>query len=182
MFSQENTKTTITVVGESAFAAEIDKYHITVTLKKTEDKSLSEVTQIYNDQLKGLGINFSTFHKNIPLELMYAQSYIKDVMYYTYTTTSQEEMIHIIKQKMEGLTIFHSEVTLKKKSNDEWATIAAVAIEDALMKAEKIAHKLNKKLGNIINIQNPDSSLLDIDLYRPEELQKHLVTVTFDLQ
>ena len=53
---------------------------------------------------------------------------------------------------------------------------------DYTVKAEKIVSKLNKKLGGIAKIEDLNTEVSYLDFYRPDILQKHMVTVVFNLQ
>lgn len=187
--SQENN-TTLTIVGETNKQIEVNNYFITISLKQIvadgyqqlEPKSLSQVKQLYSDKLKTIGVDFSKFQKNVLYQLYASYSEVNDVSYYNYATASEEEMIKIIKQKMNGLTIVQIEAVAKEKNNTEWSALTLAAIEDAKVKAKKTADHLNKKLGRIVKIENSDSRTQYINMYKPEEVQKHLVTVTFTLE
>ena len=188
-FSQENAKT-LTIVGEANKQVEVNSYILTISLKQIvadgyqqlEPKSLSQVKQMYSDKLKTIDVDFNTFRKNVLYQLYASYSEVKDVSYYNYTTTSQEEMIKIIKQKMNGLTIVQIEAVAKEKTNTEWSVLTSTAIKDAKVKAQKIADDLHKKLGIIVKIENSDTRMQYLNMYKPEEIQKHLVTVTFTLE
>ncbi|WP_025666646.1 SIMPL domain-containing protein [Aquimarina megaterium] len=189
VISQENN-TTLTIVGEAKKQIEIDSYSLTISLRQIvangnlnfELASLSQITQNYKDKLKTIGVDFSKFQKNVLLQLYTSYSEAHDVSYYNYATTSEEEMIKIIKQKMNGLTIVQVEAVAKEKNNTEWSALTLAAIEDAKVKAKKTADHLNKKLGRIVKVENSDSRTQYINMYKPEEIQKHLVTVTFTLE
>lgn len=187
--SQENSKT-ITVVGEANKQIEVNNYFLTISLKQIvadgyqqlEPKSLSQVKQLYSDKLKAIGVDFSKFQKNVLYKLYASYSEVNDVSYYNYATTSEEEVIKITKQRMNGLTVMQVEAVAKEKNNTEWAALTLTAIEDAKVKAKKTADHLNKKLGHIVKIENSDSRTQYINMHKPEEIQKHLVTVTFTLE
>lgn len=189
VFSQENTKT-LTIIGEANKQVEVNSYFLTISLKQIvadgyqqlEPKSLSQVTQMYSDKLKTIGVDFNKFRKNVLYRLYASYSEVKDVSYYNYTTTSEEEMIKIIKLKMNGLAIVQIEAVAKEKTNEEWVVLTSAAIKDAKVKAQKIAGDLHKKLGTIIKIENSDTRMQYLNMYKPNEIQKHLVTVTFTLE
>ncbi|MDY8138528.1 hypothetical protein [Aquimarina sp. 2201CG5-10] len=190
MFSQGNTDRTITVIGETNKKVEIGYYHLSISLKEVvsdgyqqlESKTLSEVIQMYKDRLKTINVDFNAFQKNIPLQLYSSYGEIKDAMCYNYTTTSQEEILNIIKQRMKGLTLVQVETIAKEKSNDQLAILTTAAIEDAKIKAKKIADKLNKKLGDIIKVENSNAGIEYVNVYGLDELQKYQVTVTFTMK
>ncbi|WP_103863755.1 SIMPL domain-containing protein [Aquimarina sp. I32.4] len=189
VFSQENSKT-LTIVGEAGKQVEIENYFLTISLKQIvadgyqqlEPKSLSEVEQLYTDKLKAIGVDFSKFSKNTLYQLYTSYSQVNDVSYYNYSTSSEEEMIKIIGQKMNGLTITQVEATAKEKTNTELVALTQTAIEDAKKKAQKIAEGLNTKLGDIIKIEDSSSKMQYINMYKPQEVQKQLITVTFKLE
>ncbi|PKV49894.1 uncharacterized protein DUF541 [Aquimarina sp. MAR_2010_214] len=189
VISQENTKT-ITIIGEANKQIEVNTYSLTISLKQIvadgyqqlEPKSLSQVKQLYSDKLKSIGVDFSKFQKNVLYQLYSSYSQVSEISHYNYVTTSEEEMVEIIKQKMNGLTIIQVEAKAKEKNNTELAALTHTAIEDAKVKAKKTADLLNKKLGHIIKIENPNSRTQYINMYKPDEIQKHLVTVTFTIE
>ncbi|WP_103071191.1 SIMPL domain-containing protein [Aquimarina sediminis] len=187
--SQDNAKT-ITIIGEANKQIEVNTYSLTISLRQivangyqqVEPKSLSEVTQIYENKLKAVGIDFNKFRKNVLYKLYASYSEVNDISYYNYIATSEEEITKIIKQKMNGLTIVQIEAVAKEKTNEQWATLTQAAIEDAKIKAQKIATTLDQKIGEIVKIENSDTRTQYINMYKPDEIQKHLVTVTFRLE
>ncbi|WP_062053221.1 hypothetical protein [Aquimarina longa] len=189
--AQENNNSTLSIIGETDKKIVINNYRITIALKEivsngyqqTEPKSLSEVTQLYSDKLKGIGVDFGKFNKN-NLYKVYTSSYseVGDVAYYNYTSSSEEEILKVIKQKSTGLTVIQTEASPKKLTNEEWANLTNAAIQDAKIKGKKIASHLSKKLGKIITIENTDTKTQHIASYRPNEIQKHLVKVVFTLE
>ncbi|WP_074408252.1 MULTISPECIES: hypothetical protein [Aquimarina] len=189
VISQENNAT-LTIVGEANKQIEVNNYVLTISLKQLvangyqqlEPKSLSQVKQSYSDKLKTIGVDFSKFQKNVLYQLYASYSEVNDISYYNYTTASEEEVIKITKQRMNGLTIMQVEAVAKEKNNTEWAALTLTAIEDAKVKAKKTADHLNKKLGHIIKVENSDSRTQYINMHKPEEIQKHLVKVTFTLE
>ncbi len=189
IIAQENNKT-LTIVGEANKQVEVSSYFLTISLKQIvadgyqqlEPKSLSEVQQMYSDKLKAIGVDFGKYNKNILYQLYASYSEVNDVVYYNYTSTSEEEITKIINQKMNGLTVIQVEVNPKEKTNKEWANLTLTAIENAKTKAKKAAEGLGKKLGEIIKIENSDTSVQHINIYKPEEIQKHFVTVTFTIE
>ncbi len=188
--SQENIQT-IAVLGEANKHLEVDRYFLTISLKQivgngsqqVESKSLLQVEQMYKDKLKAIGIDFSKFQKSVLGQLYMAYSEENEVSYYNYVSTSKEEILKILKQKIDGLAIRRIQVDAKEKTNEEWASLSFLAIEDAKMKAQKTADLLNKKLGEIIKIESFDSKTQYIDdMYRADEIQKHHVKVTFAIE
>ncbi|WP_109434840.1 MULTISPECIES: SIMPL domain-containing protein [Aquimarina] len=187
--AQENGKT-LTVVGEANKQVEVSSYFLTISLKQIvadgyqqlEPKSLAEVQQMYSDKLKAIGVDFSKYSKNILYQLYASYSEVNDVAYYNYTSTSEEEIMKIIKQKMNGLTVVQVQADAKEKTNKEWADLTLTAVEDAKTKAQKAAEGLGKKLGEITKVVNSDTKAQYINMYKPDEIQKHLVTVTFTIE
>ncbi|WP_438710047.1 SIMPL domain-containing protein [Aquimarina muelleri] len=187
--SQENTKT-LTIVGESKKKIEIGSYNLTVSLKEIvtdgyqqhEPKSLSQVKQIYTDKLKAIGVDFNNFHKNFAYQFYSSYSETNDVAYFYFNSTSQEEIKKIIDIKMNGLNIVQVEIIAKEKTNEQLADLTHIAIEDAKIKASKIANNLHKKLGDIIKVENTSTREQYIDMYKPEQDQKHYATVTFTIE
>ncbi len=188
--SQENLQT-ITVLGEANKHLEVDRYFLTISLKQivsnggqqVESKSLLQVEQIYKDKLKDIGVDFSKFQKSVLGQLYMAYSEENEVSYYNYVSTSEEEILKILKQRMNGLAIRRILVDAKEKTNEEWASLTFLAIEDAKMKAQKTADLLNKKLGEIIKIESSETKMQYIaDTYRADEIQKHHVKVTFAIE
>ncbi len=187
--SQEKAKT-LTIVGEAKKKAEVDSYNLTISLKQIvtdgyqqhEPKSLSQVKQMYADRLKAIGIDFSAFHKNFIYQFYSSYSEVNDVEYFYFNSTSQEEIHKVIDIKMNGLSIVQVEVIAKDKTNEELADLTHIAIEDAKIKASKITKNLHQKLGSILKVENTSTKEQYIDMYKPEQDQKHYVTVTFTIE
>lgn len=189
LFSQERIKT-ITVIGETENRVEIGRYHLTLSLKQIvpdgyqhlEPKSLLELKQLYNDKLKEIGVDFGKFKENLLLYLYLANSELNDTAYYSYSTTSSDEIQKIIKQRMKGLTVINVEVIAKEKNNEELAVLSNLAIEDAKVVAQKIAKKLNKKLGDIVKVEDSNTKAQYMDTYKFIAPQKYSVTVQFSIE
>lgn len=187
--SQEKSKT-LTIVGEAKKKSEVASYNLTISLKQIvtdgyqqhEPKSLSEVKQMYADKLKTIGVDFGTFHKNFIYQFYSSYSEVNDVEYFYFNSASQEEIHKVIDIKMNGLSIVHVEAIAKEKTNEELANLTHTAIEDAKIKASKIAANLHQKLGNIIKVEDANTKEQYIDTYKPEQDHKYYVTVTFALE
>jgi hypothetical protein len=189
IFAQEGIKT-ITVIGKTEKQIQIGSYHLTISLhqitpdgyQQSESKSLAQIKQAYSNKLKAVGVNFSTFKENKPLYAYMSHNESNDVVYYSYSTTSSFEIRKVIAQKMSGMRIYNVEVIAKEKTNDELVNLASKAIINAKVTAQKIADKLNKKIGAIMKIENSNTADQYLDYYKPNKPQKHYITVTFTLE
>lgn len=190
VFCQEQAKT-ITVIGETKKQVEIDSIYLTISLnqiksneydKQVEPMTLSQVTQNYRNKLKQENIDFSEFKENIPMHLYQSFSSENDIAYYSYATTSVDMIKNIVKQKVNGVTIMFVEIIAKEKTQDELASLTGEALINAKAVAQKIANKINKKIGAIIKIEDTNSADQYIDYYKLSKPQKHFVNVTFALE
>ncbi|WP_299252411.1 SIMPL domain-containing protein [uncultured Lacinutrix sp.] len=188
--AQEN-RNTITVVGETETSVEDNSYTILVSLQQilvyegqgeVEVASVSEVKNNYINKLGDLGIDFSRFRRSTYYEFVssYGQSRVTE--YYFLKTSNKEEVRKIINLKLAGTSIANTEIESKKLTNDELVSLAKKAMDNAKNKAEALAKKMNKTVGDVVGIVDQNTSAQYAQSYGTNRLQSHTVTVSFELQ
>lgn len=188
-------QTTLIIKGEANYQIEVESYSFLVSLKEiiasqhpqepVEQKNLTQLEKMYYDKLKAIGIDFGQFKRNDSNWIHSAPySHPTDVcqLFYNYITTSKDEATKIVNLKMNGLAIVLTTIAAKEKTNEELATLTLDAVEDAKLKATIIADNLNKKVKDIVKIENSDTKKQYLDVCNPDEIQKHCVTVTFTIE
>ncbi len=185
-FSQESNS--ITVQGETEFTIEKTKSYVAyLQLKELksdgysnfEDKSLESVREQFKIKLNNIGLNFNDFIENKHLFFYSSYADPNESMYYTFKTNSEADLTKFLSMKMIGLTVHNVEIISEKLTPEDASKLALKAIENAREKAQKIAEKLNKKIGNIITINDPNSSSIAISYYNNNNV--YSVNVKFNL-
>ncbi len=187
IFGQQNN--TITVTGEASKKVEIKEYIINIEFKdlvadgyqNLESKKRSEIIEGYKNKIKHQGIDFNKFKRN-KLYGITALTY-RTTSYYTYTTTSFEEVEKMFEQQMKGVTISWVEILAEKNTNTDLAALDKMALQDAMDRAKITAASINKKIGDIQKIETASNkSYSYFNTAKPDELYKHYVQVTFILE
>src|SRR5690606_38880923 len=112
MMSQEAPS--INIVGETPYTVEkIKNYVIHIQLKDVksdgystfESKTLEQVRADYKNKLSSVSVDFNKFSENKGLYIYsgYSDAY-NETVYYTYVTSSEADIISIVKAKIPGLT------------------------------------------------------------------------------
>jgi hypothetical protein len=186
-FSQQNNS--ISVQGETEYNIEKAKSYVAyLQLKELksdsysnfEDKSLELVREQLKVKLEGIGLNFNDLIENKTLFFYSSYSDPYKSMYYTFKTSSELEFTKLLSVKMVGLTMLNVEINSEKLTPEETSKLALRAIENAREKAQKIAEKLNKKVGDIISITDQNYSAVPIGYYNNEN-NIYSVNVNFNL-
>lgn len=184
-------KNTITVVGETETSVEDNSYTILVSLQQilvyegqgeVEVASISDVKNNYINKLGDLGIDFSRFRRSTYYEFAssYGQSRVTE--YYFLKTSNKDEARKIINLKLAGTSIANTEIEANKLTNDELVNLAKKAMDNARDKAEALAEKMNKTVGEIVAVVDQNTSEQYTQSYGTSKVQSHLVTVSFELQ
>ena len=186
-FSQQ-TKS-ISVQGETEYRIEKAKIYVANlqlkelkadTYSSFEDKSLELVREQLKVKLHEMGLNFNNLVENKTLFFYSSYNDPYESMYYTFKTNSELEFTKLLSIKVVGLSIVNVEISLEKLTSEETSKLAFKAIENAREKAQKIAGKLNKKVGDIISITDQNYSAVPIGYYNNEN-NIYSVNVNFNL-
>ncbi len=186
LFAQQPTNT-ITVIGEAIQETiEIEKYNITIEIKEVladgytnlETISIPQLVNNYKSKLNNLGLNFNELKENT----VYNNTNTYNIFSYTYSTSIVDNLKKVLSIKMQGIT---SWVTIigKEKTNTYIAKLNAEAIQDAKNKANLIAQNINKKVGNILSIEDTNhKQQFYLITHKPDEKEKYYVKVSFSLE
>ena len=143
--------------------------------------SLSEVKSGYYDKLKKAGISSSTLKEDVfAYNLL---GYEKEGTIVEFRTKSMEEMKKFLSVKSIGVS--RSESSLEFELNQEQAaTYAEKAFENAKKKANAIATKVNRKVGKAMMISDTNLSKIQESLYygNIKTNRDYYISVTFELQ
>lgn len=180
----------IKIVGEIPYNIEkIKNYVIHIQLKDVksdgysnfETKTLDEVKAEYKNKLTSIGVDFNKFSedRNQFIYSGYSDNY-NESAYFKYISNSETETINIIKTKIPGSMIQNVEINTEHFSSEKIGELSALAIKNAKEKAEKVAKNLNKKLGEIISINDRNYSTPTYTYYGVENL-RYVVEVKFEL-
>lgn len=190
LISQEQSNT-ISVIGETEKTITDENYTVIIALQQimvydgqveVEATSLEDVTRNYIKKLDEAGIDFSRFRRNNYYELAMSYGQNREAAYYYLKTTNKDEARKIINLKSSGVSVASSEVESKKLTDKELAALSVKAIENARQKAELIAKKLNKTIGEIVSISDQNTNAQYNQSYGTKSLQPHSVTVAFELK
>ena len=187
----QDNRNTITVVGETETAVEGSSYTILISLQQilvyegqgeVEVASINEVKNNYINKLGEMGVDFSRFRRSEYYEFAssYGQSRITE--YYYLKTENKDDIRKVISLKLAGTTIVNTEIEAKKLTSDQLVKLAKKAMDNAKEKAEKIAKKMNKNIGEIVTFVDQNVSEQYIHSYGTSKKQTRLVTVTFELK
>ena len=190
LISQEQSNT-ISVIGETEKTITDENYTVIIALQQimvydgqveVEATSLEDVTRNYIKKLDEAGIDFSRFRRNNYYELVMSYGQNREAAYYYLKTTNKDEARKIINLKSSGVSVASSEVESKKLTDKELVALSVKAIENARQKAELIAKKLNKTIGEIVSISDQNTNAQYNQSYGTNKLQPHSVTVAFELK
>ncbi|WP_083478215.1 SIMPL domain-containing protein [Lacinutrix himadriensis] len=188
--AQEN-RNTITVVGETETSVEDSSYTILISLQQilvyegqgeVEVASVSDVKNNYINKLGDLGIDFSRFRRSTYYEFAASYGQGRVTEYYYLKTSNKEEVRKIINLKLAGTSIANTEIEAKKLTNDALVELAKKAMDNAREKAEALAAKMNKTIGEVVAVVDQNTSGQYVQSYGTSTLQSHVVTVSFELK
>jgi len=181
----------ISVVGETQKTVQDDNYNILINLQQimvyegqgeVEATSLEQVRKNYIKKLEEVGIDFSRFRRNNYYEFAMSYSQNRESESYFLRTSNQNEIRKIIRLKSAGMSISNIELEAKKLTDKQLADLSIKAIDNAKQKAAIIAKKMNKTLGDIVSIEDGNTSEQYIYNYGTKATQNHNVTVSFELK
>lgn len=190
LIAQEH-KNTITVIGETDTKVDDQSYTILIAIQQilvyegqteVEATSLEEVKKNYINKLADLGIDFSRFRRNTYYEFAMSYGQNRDSEYYYLKTSNKEDVRKIIKLKLAGTSIANADIEAVKITNNQLVELSKKAIDDAKEKAEALAKKLDKTIGDIVAIADQNTNMQYIQSYGTSTVQSHSVTVTFELK
>ncbi|WP_299780700.1 SIMPL domain-containing protein [uncultured Formosa sp.] len=189
-FAQDN-KNTIVVMGEVEKEVLAESYTIIITLQDVtvyEGQGemvvtpLDIVQQNFTKKLKDLGIDFNRFKRNTYYEFAMSYSQGKAAACYYLKTSDQVEVRKIIQLKSAGMSIANIDMEPVKFTDSQLVDLSIKAITNAKEKAQAIAEKMNKSIGEIVSISDPNTSLQYVQSYGTTTKQTHNVTVSFELK
>lgn len=180
----------INIAGETSYTvSKIKNYVIHIQLKDVKSdeysnlgiKTLDQVTTEYRNKLAENDVDFNKFSENKTLYIYsaYGDTY-NESSNYTFITSSETEILNVIKSKVPGLTIMSVEINAEPFPSEKISELTTLAINNAKEKAEKIAKNVNKKLGGIISISNENYDIPTYSYYTNENLT-FMVKVEFEL-
>ncbi|MDH7446254.1 SIMPL domain-containing protein [Aquimarina sp. 2201CG14-23] len=186
MFAQQ--KNTIMVAGEATKTIAIEKYVVNVefreimadTYQNIKPQNLEELKKEYASMLSKIGVDFSQFQENALYRVTSGQ--YNTTTYYYYTANSIEEVQKIISLRMKGVTSTWVDIVSKEKTTMEIAALNKKAIENAKDKANAIAKNIDKKIGEILNIEDVNYQQHLYYPSKPTESLKYYIKVTFLLE
>ena len=189
-FAQDSNNT-ITVVGETQKQVLDDSYIILITLQQImvyegqgeiEATSLDLVRENYIKKAEAAGIDFSKFKRNTYYEFAMSYSLNRESACYYLKTSDKDEVRKIMQLKSAGVSIENVDMKSAKLTDQELVELSTLAIENARVRAEAIAGKLNKLIGEIVNISDANTSEQYVLDYGTSNTQAHSVSVSFELK
>ena len=190
LIAQEN-RNTITVVGETETSVEDTSYTVLIALQpilvyegqgEVEVASVNEVKNNYINKLGELGIDFSRFRRSTYYEFASSYGQGRVTEYYFLKTENKDDVRKIINLKLAGTSISNTEIEAKKLTNDELVSLAKKAMDNARDKAESLAKRMNKTVGEVVGIVDQNTSEQYMQSYGTSKVQNHVVTVSFELK
>lgn len=186
-FGQEPA--TIKTVGRAVFTESAPKFTASVVISPyfasnpIEPTNMAQLEAKYDEALKKNGLALSQFKEN--LLGYYLLGYVQEGTLYTYETTSIENFQRFLASNSYGTqrSDYGYSITMDTKQTAE---LAQVAIDNARRKADAIAKKMGRLLGQIVSVE--DNNLPDIALERSLYNDKKIgeyeydVTVVFALK
>ncbi|WP_159023946.1 SIMPL domain-containing protein [Formosa sp. L2A11] len=187
----QESKNTIEVIGEAEKVISDDSYTILIALQQvmvyegqveTEATSLAVVEKNYIKKLEEAGVDFNRFKRNTYYEFAMSYSQSRESAYYYLKTSDKDEVRKIMQLKSSGMSIANIDIETTKLTDQELVDLSIKAIANAKEKAEAIAKKMNKTIGEIVKISDQNSSFQYIQSYGTSTKQTHGVTVSFELK
>ncbi len=142
--------------------------------------TLSEIKSSYLDKLAKVGISSDRVKQD---DLQYAlMGYDKEGTVFVFKTNSVEEIKKFLMVKSIGVT--KSDATLNATLTEEqMAEYAKAAYDNAKGKAEAIAKKIGRSVGNVISINDSNNTKIMESLYYGSNLDSrdYYISVSFEL-
>ncbi len=179
----QESKSFIEVEGTTSYKRTAEQFHVTIII--TEDvlynngsERFSELKENYLTKFKVSGVDISKLKES---EFQYLTTgYNKEGTVFNFKTKSRDEFIKVLKIKSLGVVVYSRYVTYKPMNVE---ALSKKAIENARLKAEKIAKNINKKLGEIIAIEDDNFTEIREAIYEDstEVPVNYQITVRFEL-
>jgi len=179
-----STKNTISVSSNVKFTKEVKAYRVKLIMGldqmgygNNECNTLDELKKKYFDKLKEKGIDPTKLEeKKIEYLSMYYQ---REGTVYYYEATTEEEVSKILSAKVNGVT--NNGLEYKTEMDDAlYDSLIEKAIKQAKDKANRIAKKANKKVGEIAMISDNSYGHEDWVYYSPKD-EYVRINVVFEL-
>lgn len=186
VFAQSN-QNTISVGGVHKYSISPEyKANMVISMSNVyydvETMSYSAVKSAYLDKLAKVGISSDRITEN---ELHYLLSgYDKEGTILVFTTKSLDEMNKFLRVKSVGVT--KSDTNLIVEMTDaQMAEYAKMAFENAKQKAEALAKKIGRSVGNIVSISDTNSNKIYDSMYygygNSFDSKDYHISVSFEL-
>jgi hypothetical protein len=146
----------------------------------SQTMSLSEIKSSYLDKLAKIGITSDRLEED-PLHYSML-GYEKEGLIIEFKTNSLDEMQKFLGVKSMGVT--RSDTTLKAEITDaQMADYSKTAFDDAKKKAQSIAEKIGRKIGQAIYISDTNYKKISESMYYGNVNQErdYYISVSFEL-
>jgi len=186
LFAQSN-QNTISVGGVHKYSISPEyKANMVISMSNVyydaETMTYSAIKSAYLDKLAKVGISSDRITEN---ELHYLLSgYDKEGTILVFTTKSLDEMNKFLRVKSVGVT--KSDTNLIVEMTDaQMAEYAKMAFENAKQKAEALAKKIGRSVGNIVSISDTNSNKIYDSMYygygNSFDSKDYHISVSFEL-
>ncbi|MBQ4801526.1 SIMPL domain-containing protein [Aquimarina sp. MMG015] len=190
-FLNAQQQNSISVIGEANKTNEINTYIVNVEFREVigyknrnniniKSKTVSELEKEFAAALSKVNINFSRFEEDIMYRIS-SYDYTNSSFYF-YKTTSLDEVKKIISQKIEGVTNTKVDIIAKEMTNEQIGKLTKEAVDDARKTADQIAINIGKKVGDVIQIENPNNKYKYYNAVAVKEPTKYYIKVVFSLE
>lgn len=178
----------ISVIGEANKTNEIDNYIVNVEFREVigdnyrnvKGKTVPQLEKEFAAILSKVNIDFSRFEEDTMYRVT-SYAYTTSSFYF-YRTTSLDEVKQIISQKLEGVTNTKVDIIAKEMTNEQIGKLSKEAVDDARNTANQIAVNIGRKIGKIVQIENPNNKYKYYNTVAIKEPKKYYVKVTFSLE
>lgn len=146
----------------------------------TQSTNLEEIKSTYMERLTKAGIDVSGIKED---DLGYALlGYEKDGVVLEYTTNSLEMMKTFLSVRSLGVSKSDSNLSVEL-TDEQMATYAKAAFDNAKSKAEAIAKKVGRSIGKAIYINDSNYKKLSESMYyaSPLNTKDYYISVSFEL-
>ncbi|UOB18515.1 SIMPL domain-containing protein [Abyssalbus ytuae] len=145
----------------------------------SDKKTVDQVFTDYKNKLVEKKVDVQKLKENELLFFYTGYQESVEQKFYTFKTTSQSEFKTFLKTKINGIYFLNIEVFFDNLSTEDIAGLSAKAINDARERAEKIAEKMNRKIGKVLYIENKNTKNVYSNYYQAPNI--HAVGVEFEL-
>lgn len=181
----QNTPNTISVNGNHSYSVQPEfTAKMMISLNNiyydAPGMTFAEIKATYMNNLSKAGISKAKISED---DLAYAiMGYEKEGTMVSLKTTSLEELKTFLGVKSLGVS--RSETMMEfNLSDDEMATYAKIAFNNAKAKAEAIAKKIGKTVGEVTSISDSNTNKVSGSLYYTNEIntRDYYISVSFEL-